>query len=68
MPSQTFYNLPAKKRDRIIEVALAEFAYKDYNSASISHIVRQTGIAQGSLYQYFSNKKELYLLSIKFIT
>lgn len=61
MPSQTFFNLPAEKRDRLIEVALEEFANKDYHSASISHIVRQTGIAQGSLYQYFANKKELYL-------
>ena len=58
--------MPAEKRDRLIEVALEEFAYKDYHSASISHIVRQTGIAQGSLYQYFANKKEfyLYLLSL----
>lgn len=61
MPSQTFFNLPAEKRDRLIEVAIEEFANKDYHSASISHIVRQTGIAQGSLYQYFANKKELYL-------
>lgn len=61
MPSKTFFNLPANKRDRLIEIAIEEFANKDYNSASISQIVRKTGIAQGSLYQYFANKKELYL-------
>ena len=59
MPSQTFFNLPTAKRERSLEVALEEFASKDYNSASISHIVRKTGIAQGSLYQYFA-KKEIF--------
>ena len=61
MPTKTFFNLSEKKKKNLIAIALEEFSSQDYNSASISHIARQAGIAQGSLYQYFANKKDLYL-------
>jgi AcrR family transcriptional regulator len=60
MPNDTFFNLPAEKRQRITEVALREFANKPYNQVSVSGIARQADIAKGSLYQYFENKKELF--------
>ena len=61
MPNQTFFNLPEKKRETITEIAIAEFASHDYDSASITKIVKQAKIAKGSFYQYFEDKKELYL-------
>lgn len=61
MPNQTFFNLSDKKRQAIIEIAIAEFASHDYDSASITKIVKQAKIAKGSFYQYFEDKKELYL-------
>lgn len=61
MPTATFANLPADKRERLLALALAEFAANDYPSASISRIVSQAGIAKGSLYQYFADKRDLYL-------
>lgn len=61
MPSKTFFNLSKQKQENLIKIALEEFSNQDYNSASLSRIVRQAGIAQGSLYQYFANKKDLYL-------
>lgn len=61
MPNQTFFNLPEKKRQAIIDLAIAEFASHDYANASISKIVKQAKIAKGSFYQYFEDKKELYL-------
>ena len=61
MPTQTFFNLPEQKRKKLIEIALDEFSTLDYNSASISRIVRETGIAKGSFYQYFEDKKDLYI-------
>ena len=66
MPKETFFNLPEEKRQRIIELALAEFAQNDYDTASISRIVAQAGIAKGSFYQYFENKEDLhaYLLQL----
>ena len=64
MPKQTFFNLADKKRQRITELAIAEFAHADYENASISNIVKQAKIAKGSFYQYFEDKKDLYLYLI----
>lgn len=61
MPNQTFFNLPEKKRNKLTEVAIAEFAAYDYTNASISRIVADAKIAKGSFYQYFQDKKDLYL-------
>lgn len=60
MPTSTFFNLPAEKRDQIIEVAIDEFAANDYDGVSISRIVARAGIAKGSFYQYFADKDDLY--------
>ncbi len=60
MPKMTFNNLPEEKKDRIIKIAITEFASKPYEAASISEIVRKAGIAKGSFYQYFNDKKDLY--------
>lgn len=65
MPSQTFFNLPEEKRESILKIALDEFANHSYSSASISHIVAQAKIAKGSFYQYFQDKKELYLYLVE---
>jgi AcrR family transcriptional regulator len=60
MPKDTFFNLPDYKRNRIIKIAIREFAENPYDVASISNIVREAGIAKGSFYQYFENKQDLY--------
>lgn len=60
MPSPTFFNLPEDKRQRILDCAIEEFAQHDFQSASISKIVSRSGIAKGSLYQYFVDKADLY--------
>ncbi|TVR57752.1 MAG: TetR/AcrR family transcriptional regulator [Spirochaetaceae bacterium] len=60
MPKDTFFNLPIEKRERFIEAALDEFSLHDYRTASVSRIVAALGIAKGSVYQYFDDKKELY--------
>ncbi|MBV6623442.1 MAG: TetR/AcrR family transcriptional regulator [Rivularia sp. (in: Bacteria)] len=61
MPNKTFFNLPENKRKKLTEVAIAEFATYDYTNASISRIVAEAKIAKGSFYQYFQDKKDLYL-------
>ena len=68
MPSQTFFNLPEQKREALIKIALDEFSTFDYNSASISRIVRDTGIAKGSFYQYFQDKKDLYVYLLNLVS
>ena len=60
MGRDTFNNLSAGKREAFIRVALEEFALHTYNDASISRILRKLGIAKGSFYQYFTDKKALY--------
>ncbi|HHY26321.1 MAG TPA: TetR/AcrR family transcriptional regulator [Desulfitobacterium dehalogenans] len=60
MPTQTFFNLPEEKRNRIIEAAIQEFAAYAFDQASIARIIEQAGIPRGSFYQYFKNLKDLY--------
>lgn len=66
MPKATFFNLPEDKRAMLVNALLDEFAEQPYKNASISRIVAKTGIAKGSFYQYFEDKKDcyLYLLSL----
>ncbi|MBD1914384.1 MULTISPECIES: TetR/AcrR family transcriptional regulator [Cyanophyceae] len=68
MPSSTFFNLPDQKRESLIEIAVDEFSNHDYDSASISRIVHRAGIAKGSFYQYFQDKKDLYLYLVGLIS
>lgn len=60
MPKQTFLNLPDEKRQKILEVAIEEFAQNLYVNASITKIAEKAGVAKGSMYQYFTDKKDLY--------
>ncbi len=61
MPKETFFNLPLDKRETICREALREFASHPYRQASVNRIVARAGIAKGSFYQYFTDKKDLYL-------
>lgn len=65
MPKDTFFNLPIEKQNKIIETAIDEFAAYSYDNASINNIIDTCGIAKGSFYQYFENKKDLYKYIIK---
>ncbi|RLA81623.1 MAG: TetR/AcrR family transcriptional regulator [Deltaproteobacteria bacterium] len=58
---RTFFNLPEEKREKIIKAALEEFASKGWKGASVNSIVARAGIAKGSLYQYFRDKRSLFL-------
>lgn len=62
----TFLNLPEAKQERIIAAALAEFADKGYERASVNVMVSASGIAKGSLYQYFKDKKGIFLYIFDF--
>lgn len=60
MPKPTFFNLPEDKQERIIDAAIIEFKDNNFDSSSINKIVENSGIAKGSFYQYFEDKKDLY--------
>lgn len=60
LPTQTFFNLPEKKRRNLIDAAEKEFARVPLHEASVSNIVKAAGIPRGSFYQYFKDKDDLY--------
>ena len=61
MPKETFKNLPKEKWQLIEDVAIREFGTFGYDKASINRIVDNCQIAKGSFYQYFEDKKDLFL-------
>jgi TetR/AcrR family transcriptional regulator len=58
---QTFQNLNTERQLEIIHVCLEEFALRDYESASLSDIIKKLTLAKGSFYRYFESKQSLYL-------
>jgi TetR/AcrR family fatty acid metabolism transcriptional regulator len=48
------------KRESIIRAAIEVFSNKDFKTASISEIAQKAGVANGTIYQYFSNKEDLF--------
>ncbi|CAD5262675.1 MULTISPECIES: TetR/AcrR family transcriptional regulator [unclassified Imperialibacter] len=57
---KTFNNLPQERQQEIIGVCLEEFAFNDYQSASLSTIIKKLDLAKGSFYRYFESKQSLY--------
>ncbi|MDL2318994.1 TetR/AcrR family transcriptional regulator [Eubacteriales bacterium OttesenSCG-928-A19] len=60
MPKQTFFNLSEKKRQSIEQAALDEFSSHGFDRSNMNRIVEHSGIAKGSYYQYFEDKKDIY--------
>jgi len=46
-------------RQSLLDAATAEFARQGYNGANINSISRAAGFAKGTIYNYFSSKREL---------
>ncbi|MDD3224708.1 MAG: TetR/AcrR family transcriptional regulator [Clostridium sp.] len=61
MPKDTLLNLEEKKRNKIIRAAVMEFSNKGYDKGNVSEIAKEAGVSKGSMYQYFNNKKDIYL-------
>jgi TetR/AcrR family transcriptional regulator len=60
-----FKNLKIEKQERIINAAMKEFVNSGYDKASTNEIVKEAQISKGSLFNYFKNKKDLYLFLIE---
>src|SRR5512147_284534 len=60
MPKPTFFNLPQEKRETIMNAAIEEFAEYGLENASTNRIVKNSGIAKGSFYQYFEDKEDVF--------
>ena len=55
----------AKRRHEIFEAALEVFSAKGFHSAKIEDIAELVGVAKGTMYEYISNKAELFLFVIE---
>ncbi len=55
-------NRPKKilKRQAIMEAAIDVFGKNSFQSANISEIAKRAGVAEGTIYQYFKNKEDLF--------
>lgn len=61
IPRKTFQNLSPEKQERITRIAVEEFGNKGFEGASINAMVGRMNIAKGSIFQYFGDKKGLFL-------
>lgn len=60
MPTQTWVNLPADRRERVLAAAVAEFGRHGYSGGSLNVIAQTAGVAKGSLFQYFTDKFDFF--------
>ena len=49
------------KKEKVLHVALKEFAVHGYSKASTNSIVKEAGISKGTLFNYFGSKEELFI-------
>lgn len=65
MPTETFFNLPAAKKDKLTDAIRTELSRAPFDEVSINKIVAAAGIARGSFYQYFDDKYDMlgYILT-----
>lgn len=62
-----FEKLAEEKKKKIIDAAIREFSKDGYINASTNNIVKEAGIAKGALFNYFGNKKSLYLYILDYM-
>ncbi len=52
-------NGESDKTSRILQAAISIFAEKGYNKATMLEIAARAGVAEGTIYEYFKNKRDL---------
>ncbi len=52
-------------REKILAAAKIEFAKKGFHGSLVSDIARRAGVGKGTIYNYFSNKEDLFGSIIK---
>jgi AcrR family transcriptional regulator len=60
MPTVTWARVDPNRRAAVIEAAEAEFGAHGFSQGSLNVIARRAGVAKGSLFQYFADKRDLY--------
>jgi AcrR family transcriptional regulator len=65
MPKDTFLNLPLEKQEKVMRAAISEFLKHGFEKGNVADIAKNAEVAKGSIYQYFENKKELFLYAVR---
>ncbi|MBX7453024.1 TetR/AcrR family transcriptional regulator [Mycolicibacterium sp. 3033] len=60
MPTVTWSRLGGERRAAVVAAAETEFAAHGFSGGSLNVIARRAGVAKGSLFQYFADKRDLY--------
>src|ERR1700759_4363892 len=60
MPTVTWARVDPARRAAVIEAAEAEFGVHGFSGGSLNVIARRAGVAKGSLFQYFADKRDLF--------
>jgi AcrR family transcriptional regulator len=60
MPTVTWARVDPARRAAVVEAAEAEFGAHGFSGGSLNVIARRAGVAKGSLFQYFADKRDLY--------
>ena len=68
MPKKTFFNLNKEKQTTFVNAFLREFTIHRYDDASVSSVLKDLGLAKGSFYQYFEDKKDLFMYLVQLIS
>lgn len=63
---ESFNKISPDKQEKILQTAITEFAEHGFDSANINKIAEKAGVSVGSMYKYFNNKHDLYLMAISF--
>jgi len=58
-------NKTQERREQILKAAASVFTTKGYEAATIPEIAQAAGVAAGTIYLYFSNKRELFIAVVK---
>jgi AcrR family transcriptional regulator len=60
VPNDTWARLDPDRRDRVLQAARVEFAARGFSQGSLNTVAREAEVAKGSLFQYFTDKLDLY--------
>lgn len=60
MPTSTWDNLSAERREWVLLAAMREFGQCGYSAGSLNVVAREAGVAKGSLFQYFPDKLDFF--------
>src|SRR5258705_10500785 len=60
MPTVTWARVDPIRRAAVVEAAEAEFGAHGFSRGSLNVIARRAGVAKGSMFQYFADKRDLY--------